>query len=106
LFGSGEHTAFWVHAMQLPPLHTWFAPHDVPSATFFAFEQTEAPVEQLVDPTWQRLLFGLQTEPAVHPTQVPVLSQTWLVPQAVPVGAPPSLSTQLMPPSTHWALPV
>jgi hypothetical protein len=48
-----------VHATQVPPMHTWFDPHDVPSATFVAVPlQTSEPVEQDVVAVWQALPLG------------------------------------------------
>jgi hypothetical protein len=58
---------------------------------------TISPVEQEVTPTWHWAT-GVQTRPAVHAAHVP-LSQTSLVPHAVPLAA-------VVPVSTHTGVPV
>jgi hypothetical protein len=76
-----------VQEVHVPPLHTLFVPHDVPSAAFPATTQTEAPGEQDVTPVLHGLS-GWQVVPAVQAPQVP-LSHTLLVPQEVPFATFP-----------------
>jgi hypothetical protein len=83
---AGWHAWPDVHAMQLPlPSHTWLDPHVVPAEAFDENAHVEVPVEHVVIPVWQTLLVGLHATPAVHATHAP-LSQTWLLPQAVPLA--------------------
>jgi hypothetical protein len=89
--------------MQLPWLHTWPVPHDVPSGALAVKEHVDAPVEQLVVPVWQGPLFGLHAVPAVHATHDPLL-QTWLVPHVMPFAElPPLMQTDV--PDAHDVLP-
>jgi hypothetical protein len=82
-----------VHAAHWPPLHTWPAPHGVPSLTFVNPVHISAPVEHDVVPTWQTLPGGLHPMPGVQLMHCP-LAQTWLVPHAVPSGAALPVSPQ------------
>ena len=72
---------------QLPPRQTMFVPHAVPSGSTTALPHVCTPVEHVVVPATHGLAVGLQARPAVHATQVPVLSQTMLVPHGVPGDA-------------------
>ena len=83
-----------VHEPHIPPLHTLFVPHDVPSATFPVSAQTAAPVTQEVAPVRQGLL-GWQLAPVVHAPQVP-LSHTLFVPHVVPSARFCPVSEQTM----------
>jgi hypothetical protein len=93
----GEQTALLVHALHTPLLQTWFVPHGAPLARLLALPQTEAPVVQDVVPERHTLgvpasSTGVHVALAVQPTQVPLPSQTWFAPHAVPAGALPWLS--------------
>ncbi len=68
--GFDPHAAPTVHATQLPePLHTWFAPHEVPGLTLIAEStQVEAPVWHDVTPTLHEVGLPLQPWPARHDT--------------------------------------
>ena len=95
----GVHAAPWVQALHCPLSQTWLVPHDVPLAVPLApvSVQTAEPVEQSVEPVSQTLL-GVQTAPWVQALHCP-LSQTWLVPHAVP------LAPELGPESLHTGAP-
>jgi hypothetical protein len=77
--------------VQLPALHTMFAPQLVPLARLPDSMQTGEPVAHDVVPVLH-VLVGWQLEPAAHDTQVPAL-QTLSVPQPAPFvsGLPVSL---------------
>ena len=84
-----------VQEVHVPPLHTLFVPHDVPSAAFPATVQTEVPVEQDVIPVLHRLL-GWQLMPAVQEAHVPAL-HTLLVPHDVPSATFPDATQAEVP---------
>ncbi len=92
-----------VHALQVPLSQTLLVPQEVPLATFPVSLQTEVPVAQDVAPFLHGLV-GWQALPAVHELQVP-LSQTLLVPQAVPSATLP-VSAQTEVPVTQEVVPV
>jgi hypothetical protein len=85
----GLHATPAVHAVHVPPLHTWLVPHDVPSVTLVGLGHVAVPVPHDVTPVWQTLPAGLQLTPAEQAPQPPLPSHTWLLPQAVPGGAAP-----------------
>jgi hypothetical protein len=93
--------------MQEPePLHTWFVPQTVPPGSLPAASMHVcAPVLQEVTPSLQKVGFVVHDEPAVHATQLPLLLQTWLVPQLVPADfwLP---STQVWLPVLHEVMPL
>ena len=91
----GVQLAPLVQEVHVPPLHTLFVPHDVPSAAFPATVQTEVPVEQDVIPVLQRLL-GWQLMPAVQEAHVPAL-HTLLVPHDVPSATFPDATQAEVP---------
>jgi hypothetical protein len=66
--------------------------------------QTGRPVEQLTVPVWHALV-GVHAAPAEHAEHVP-LSQTRLVPQAVPLDTDVPVSVQTATPVVHTTLPV
>ena len=80
----GWHEVPAVQAMQLPlPLQTWLVPQVVPPVLLVVATHWDDPVEQEVAPFWHGLV-GWHEVPAVQAPQVPLPSQTWLVPQVVP----------------------
>jgi hypothetical protein len=87
-----------VHETQLAlPLQTMLVPQLVPGDLAPLATHCEAPVAHEVAPFWQGSV-GWHGVPAVQATQVPVLLQTWLLPQVVPVA--------LVPLATHTDTPV
>jgi hypothetical protein len=84
LVGTQESPA--VQATQTPPLQIWPVPHDMPFGLLPDSKQTAAPVLQTVIPVRQGLPATEQLAPETHEAQVPVVSQTRLVPQAVPAA--------------------
>ncbi len=92
-----------VHALHVPPLHTLFVPHIVPSAAFPAVMQTELPVAQEVTPVLHALV-GWQLIPAVHELHVPAL-HTLFVPHDVPSATFPA-SAQTEVPDMQDVVPV
>jgi hypothetical protein len=74
-----------VQAVQLPPLHTWLTPHDVPSGALARLVQVSDPLVHEVVPTWQLLPAALHDWPDEQATHCPEL-QTRLAPQGVPSG--------------------
>jgi hypothetical protein len=98
-FAMGVHGSLAMHAPHTPFSQTMLpVPHMLPLRTFIPVSlQTETPVEQSVEPTWQTL-DGVHVLPAVHAMHVPLL-QTSLLPQVVPFLA-------FIPVSVHWGVPV
>ena len=92
--GLVVHAVFIVHGPQVPLLHTWFVPQDVPLGRFPVSAQTDVPVTHDVAPVRQGFV-GWQLAPAVQPPQMPLL-QTLLVPQTVPLTRFAPLSAQVM----------
>jgi hypothetical protein len=84
-------------------LHTLFAPHEVPFATFPVSAQTELPVAHEVAPV-RHAFAGWQVTPAVHETQLPVW-HTLFVPQEVPFATFP-VSAQTEVPFEQDVIPV
>jgi len=88
-----------VHAVQVPlPSHTWLVPQAVPAERLPKSWQTGAPVEQLTMPVLHAVGFVEQFALGVHVAQVPLPSQTMLLPQLVPPA--------LLLPSTQVWVPV
>ena len=101
----GVHEAPAVHAVHVPLLHTWLVPQVVPLATDVPVSvQTGKPVAQLTVPVWHTLV-GVHAAPAEHAEHVP-LSQTRLVPQAVPLDTDVPVSVHTATPVVHTTLPV
>jgi hypothetical protein len=74
---------FW-HVMHEPLSHTMLVPQLAPLSTLPPLSMhTGAPEAQLMEPVWHGFV-GTHEAPAVHALHVP-LSQTRLVPQAVPL---------------------
>jgi len=102
---AGAHDALAVHALQAPPLHTWFVPQAVPSPTLVPVSShTGAPVEQLTVPVWQAF-GGVHEAPTVHPEQLP-LSQTRFVPHVTPFATSLPVSAQTAAPVVQTTLPM
>jgi hypothetical protein len=97
-----------VQATQLPALlQTMFVPQDVPVAFWVVLLlQTIVPVLQLVTPVKHGFGLPVQLWFGVHAPQVPMPSQTWLVPQLVPAVLLPVPSTQVVPPVRHDVVPI
>jgi hypothetical protein len=92
-----------VQETHIPVLQTRFDPHDAPSESeVLVSVHTGAPVEQESAPVWQGLV-GVHEPPAAQAVQIP-LAQTWLAPQAVPVGLFP-VTTQVEPPVAQDVVP-
>jgi hypothetical protein len=73
-FPPGAHDAPAVHAMQAPPLHTRFCPHDVPSAALVPVSlQAMPPSAHWIEPTLHGLVDGTQGEPSVQARHAPPL---------------------------------
>ena len=101
----GVQLALAVHGEQVPALQTSLLAHVVPLATFVSVStQTEVPVAQEVEPTWQGLV-GVQLALAVHCVHVPLL-QTSLLPHVVPFAAFAPVSTHVEAPVLHDVSPV
>lgn len=92
--GFVVHAAPWLHATQLPVLHTPPG-HDTPVITFPVSRHTAAPVEQSIAPVRQAF-DGVQLIPATHGTHDPLGLHT---PPAHAVPAGLALA------STHTGLP-
>ena len=87
-----------MQALQVPlPSQTMLVPQPVPADLLVAATHWDDPVEQEVVPFWQGLL-GWQETPELHVLQVPLPSQTLLVPQFVPAA--------WLPVPAHTAVPV
>jgi hypothetical protein len=103
----GKHDAPLLQATQPPSLQTWLVPHGLPLAT--AVEASGSHVDEPdphdVTAVWHMLPPGLQFDPDVQELQLPLLSQTWFTPQAVPAGALVPRSVQMRPPPEHAADP-
>lgn len=86
-----------IQATQVPPLHTRFIPHDIPSAIdTFVSVHDGVPEAQLRLPLWQTF-DGMQPCPSLQTAQVPVLVHTIPMPHLAP-GA-------LFAPSVHVDVP-
>jgi hypothetical protein len=72
-----------VQETQLPLLHTWLVPHDVPSGTLDRLAQVSWPVMQELVPCWHGLVGDLQVPLETHAMHWPEL-HTRLVPHDVP----------------------
>lgn len=92
----GTQAAPTAQPTQVPPLHTWFVPQVVPSASGPVSVHTGAPVVQEMAPEWQGFA-SVQAAPVVHGTQAPVLLQTRFVPQLVPAGCSVAVAVQTGP---------
>jgi hypothetical protein len=76
-----------VQAAQVPPLHTWFVPHESPFVAGVPVSvQVATPLAHDVVPTWQALPAGTHGAFAVQGPQAPP-TQYMLVPQGVPSGS-------------------
>jgi hypothetical protein len=74
-----------VHATQAPELlHTMLVPQLLPAVFCVLFKQVMAPVVQLVMPVKQGFAFVVHAWLGVQEPQLPLPSQTMLVPQLVP----------------------
>ena len=94
----GVHDAFAVQAEHAPLAHTMFAPQDAPFESVVPVSVHDGvDAEQSSVPAWQGLV-GVHGEPFMHAAQAPV-SQTSLVPQALPLG-------RALPVSTHAGRPL
>jgi hypothetical protein len=92
-----------LQVLQLPPLHTLFAPHDVPLSALPDSTHTTAPVAQEIIPVLHGFE-GWQLAPALHPLQIPP-PHTWFIPHDVPsVTLPVSVQTEV--PVEHDVVPV
>ena len=95
-----------VQEAHVPPLQTWFVPHEVPFAIGVAVStQVWVPVEQEVTPWTHGFGFVEQVVPAVHALHVPEPLQTWFVPQIVPPGAKAAVSVHCDEPEAHDVVP-
>jgi hypothetical protein len=73
-----------VHVVHWPLSQTMPLPHAVPLVTLLTLAvHADVPVAHEVSPVWQA--DGAHAVPDVHATHAP-LSQTWLLPQAVPLA--------------------
>ena len=77
-----------VHITQLPLLQTWFEPQFVPSGRLPVSVQTPVPEVQTMLAVRHGVVV-VHEVPAVQPTQLPAVLQTWFVPQDVPGGRLP-----------------
>ncbi len=93
--GLVVHAVFMVHGPQVPLLHTWFVPHDVPFALFPISAQTGTPVTHEVVPTLHAFAC-VQAAPGVHAPHTPLALQTMFVPQLVPAARFRLVSEQVM----------
>ncbi len=100
---AGVHAVPATHAMQLPPLQTFPAPHAVPSATLPLSAHSGLPVLHVVMPTRHGLV-TVHAAPTLHAAQVPP-PQTRSVPQAVPSATGVVWSVQLGVPALQSSLP-
>jgi len=97
--GLVVHAAPAVQEMHRPALsQTWLGPHAVPGAFGVLLLQTAAPLLQSVTPVKQGFGLVVQAAFCVQAPQLPLPSQTWLVPQLVPPA--------LLPPSAQVCAPV
>jgi len=83
--GLVVHAVPAVHGPQVPLLHTWFVPHDVPFALFPISAQTGTPVTHEVVPTLHAFAC-VQAAPDVQAPHVPEALHTMFVPQLVPAA--------------------
>jgi hypothetical protein len=103
---DGTQVAFAVQETQAPSSQTEFSPQPSPLSAFVCWStQICSPVLQAKAPTWQGADVGMQTPPAVHPTQLPPL-QTASVPQVMPFAIVPSVSRHTGDPVEQSVLPV
>jgi hypothetical protein len=72
-----------VHGTQVPSLHTWLLPHDVPFAMLPVSAQTGTPVTHEFVPVLH-LFAGWQLAPGTQSMHMPLVLQTLFVPQLVP----------------------
>ena len=93
--GLVVHAVPAVHGPQVPLLHTWFVPHDVPFALFPISAQTGTPVTHEVVPTLHAFAC-VQAAPGVHAPHTPLALQTMFVPQLVPAARFRLVSEQVM----------
>jgi len=99
MLGLFVHDTPAVQGRQLPALlQTMLGPQAVPGASCVLLLQTIVPVPQLVTPLKHGLGLPVQLWPAVQEPQLPLPSQTRLVPQLVP--------PILLLPSAHVIAPV
>ena len=78
-----------VHAVQTPPLHTWFTPQEVPFETAVVVStHTGSPDPQAIAPVRQ-VFRGVQASPGVQGRHWWAALQTSPVPQEVPAGTKP-----------------
>ena len=84
-----------VQMPQVPLLHTWFVPHDVPFALFPISAQTGTPVTHEVVPTLHAFAC-VQAAPDVQAPHVPEALHTMFVPQLVPAARFRVVSEQVM----------
>jgi hypothetical protein len=95
---AGEHELPTVHALHVPAVQYWPAPHGVPSGAFVATLQTACPDLQSIVFLTHGLAMSVQSAPAVQTPQLPAW-QTDVLPD--PHGVPsPTLPVLL-----HLPLP-
>ena len=102
----GVHGAFCVQVVQSPALHTMLAPHDVPfGAGLPVSVHTGVPVEQLIVPESHGLPGGAHEAFSVQAMHAP-FSQSWFVPQEVPLVTGTLVSLHAGTPDAHVVVPM
>lgn len=100
----GVHAEPWLHAPQVPLLHTWFEPHGVPLGALAPVSvQAGVPVPQVIMPVWQGLV-GWHAAPCAHATQAP-LSHTSATPHELPFGSIVPVSVHVEAPPVQASVP-
>ncbi len=98
-----------VHLVQLPPLHTMFVPHDIPSPRWPPLSAHSCvPLEHAVAPVWHGLVPAAvsgHAVPAAHVAQLPLL-HTMLVPHFVPLATFAAVSVHTCLPEAHDVVPI
>jgi hypothetical protein len=103
---AGEHELPTVHALHVPAVQNWPAPHGVPSGAFIATLQTACPDLQSIVFSTHGLAMSVQSAPAVQTPQLPAWQTDVLRdPHGVPSGRLVILLHLPLPP-VHANMPV